>query len=463
MTKAMMNKITDYRIVISEHPQFNERRAASFIRENIKLVCGKKLPLVTDGEAPTDLEIVVGKTNREETDSVSLSRSASGAWEYLIFKKGARLYVTGLGVPPNNEPPYNTAYRKIDDGAIGTVMAANHFVEDILGYSFVYAAYDEFPENPDLEMPDEYDYRFTREAMRKQRPDKIDGAALYSLNCVERLDWNIGSFIVKTRTGKLIVIDGGHTDELPRLIECLKHISGEETPTVAAWLFSHLHDDHCGAYTRLVREEAWRSKLIVKDMYCNFLGRDFSTEISRGEANASYGPIYDAIMGSDKTIGANIHTVNTGDVISVDEIVFEVLHAPDPAQGPQMNLNDSSVVYKMIYDNGQSFLFLGDAEWVCNNDLVENHANKLKSDVVQVGHHGCGNVSRHCYELIDAKAYIWQCGERFWYQDCGEGLNTHNVGYVRYRAYMKELGVKNENIYVTMDTIHSFPLPMPII
>lgn len=457
-----MAKLTDYKIVISMDPSFNERRAASFIRENIRLVCGKKIPLVKDTEQATDLEIVVGKTNREELDQVALTRSRIGVWEYVIFKKGARLYVTGLGTPPDIEPEYNTAYRKIDDGSIGTVMAANHFVEDILGYSFVYSAYDDFPENPELEMPEEYDYRFTREEMRQQRPAAINGAAMYSLNCVERLDWNMGSFILKTREGKIIVIDGGHHEELPRLIECLKSVSGEEVPTVTAWLFSHLHDDHCGAYTRLAKEAEWRDKLTVKDMYCNFLGRDFSTEISRGEAKASYGPIYDVIMGSDKTLGANIHVVGTGDVITVDEIQFEVLHAPDPAFGPQMNLNDSSVVYKMTYDKGQTILFLGDAEWVCSNDLVENRADKLKSDVVQVGHHGCGNVSRRCYELINAKAYIWQCGERFWYQDCGEGLNTHNVGLIRYRSYMKELGAKNENIYVTMDNIDSFPLPMPI-
>lgn len=457
-----MSKITDYRIVLSAHPQFNERRAASFIRENIKLVCGKKIPLVSDEEAPVALEIVVGKTNREVMDGMNFPRARGGLWEYVITEQGSRLYVTGLGTPPEEEAPYDTAYRKIDDGAIGTVMAANHFVEDVLGYDFVYSAYDEFPEDPDLKMPAAYDYHFTREAMRKQRPAKIDGAALYSLNCVERLDWNIGSFILKTREGKLIVIDGGHTNELPRLVECLKSISGEEVPTVTAWLFSHLHDDHCGAYVRLSNEEQWHGKIIVKDVYCNFMGRDFGTKIARVEANASYGPLYDSMMGSDKTLGASIHVVKTGDVIDVDEISFAVLHAPDPAEGPKMNLNDSSVVYKMTYDHGQSVLFLGDAEWVCSNDLVDNHADALKSDVVQVGHHGCGNVSRRCYELIDAKAYIWQCGERFWYQDCGEGTNTHNVGYVRYRAYMKELGVKRENVYVTMDHIDSFPLPMPI-
>ena len=116
----------------------------------------------------------------------------------------------------------------------------------------------------------------------------------------------------------------------------------------------------------------------------------------------------------------------------------------------------------MTYDKGQTIMFLGDSEWICDNDLVDNCKDKLKSDVVQVGHHGCGNVSRQCYELIGAKVYIWQCGERFWYQESGEGFNTHNVGYIRTRSYMKELGVKNENVYVSMDKIDSFPLPMPI-
>jgi hypothetical protein len=113
-------------------------------------------------------------------------------------------------------------------------MAAYHFVEDILGYPFVYGDLEEFPERPDIEMPQEYDYRFTREALNLQRPKPFEGAALYSLNTVARSEWNVGSFIVKTREGKLIVIDGGHMGDLPRLVECLKSLSGEEIPTVTA-------------------------------------------------------------------------------------------------------------------------------------------------------------------------------------------------------------------------------------
>lgn len=84
------------------------------------------------------------------------------------------------------------------------------------------------------------------------------------------------------------------------------------------------------------------------------------------------------------------------------------------------------------------------------------------SDIVQVGHHGCGNVSDKCYELIDADAYIWLIGEKFWYSDCGEGLNTHNTGVIRTRAYMMRNNPKIENIHVAMDDIISLPLPIKI-
>ena len=198
-----MSKISEYRIVISENAQLNERRAASFIRENIKLVCGTKIDLVSDRETPVPLEIVVGKTTRETLDGIVFDRRKEGLWEHVLCKKGQRLYVAGLGTPPAPDPAYTNAYKKLNDGAVGTVLAAYHFVEDILKYEFLYASFEEFPETPELEMPTEYEYHFTREAMRLQRPQLFPGAALYTLNCSERIDWNIGSFIIKKRATKV--------------------------------------------------------------------------------------------------------------------------------------------------------------------------------------------------------------------------------------------------------------------
>ena len=64
--------------------------------------------------------------------------------------------------------------------------------------------------------------------------------------------------------------------------------------------------------------------------------------------------------------------------------------------------------------------------------------------------------------MIDADAYIWPVGEKFWYSDCGEGLNTHNTGVIKSRAYMMRKNPNMKNVYVVMDDIMSTPLPMTI-
>ena len=127
-----MRKITDYVIVISQTPSENERRAASFIRDNVRLVCGKLIPIVSDAEPAVDNEIVVGETTREIGDGLSFKRyrdpMTGGIWEYVIKSVGNRLYLTGLGCAPESEAPYTSAYKHLDDGKVGTVMAAYHFV-----------------------------------------------------------------------------------------------------------------------------------------------------------------------------------------------------------------------------------------------------------------------------------------------------------------------------------------------
>lgn len=455
-----MSRITEYVIIVSATATTNERRAASFLRENIKLVCGKAPEIRQDSAAPVPCEIVVGKTSREVLDGVSFPRSREGVWEYELRLAGKRLYLTGLGVPPETEPPYTSAYRKLDDGCVGTVLAAYHFVEDILGYQFVYATFDAFPENETLEMPEQYAYSFTRAAFRRQLPQKMEGATLHFLQCSECLDMNNQSFIIQTAAGKLIVFDGGHPEETERLLRSLEHLAGDKKPHVSAWFFSHLHDDHYGVYLTLCQNEALRARLTVEKFYCHLLPEEFYTKLSP-EAREGRATVRRLLLESADTVGAEVVTVQKGDVIRLDEIAFEVIHVPDMAFATKMNMNDSSVVYKMLC-GGQSVLFLGDAEWVCNNDLLENCRESLKSDVVQVGHHGCGNVSRECYEVIGATAYLWPIGPRFWYGESGEGLNTHNTGVIRSRVYMKEIGVKPENVYVNMDRIISLPLPIPL-
>lgn len=55
------------------------------------------------------------------------------------------------------------------------------------------------------------------------------------------------------------------------------------------------------------------------------------------------------------------------------------------------NLNNSSIVFKLIYDK-TSFLFMGDAEIDVEKDLISSGV-PLKADVLKIGHHGSSDAT----------------------------------------------------------------------
>lgn len=455
-----MSKITDYRIVIGQSAGATEKRAAAFLQQQIKLICGRKLPLVTDVLPPQELEILVGQTNREALDHMNFQRSVEKQWEYALVTAGKRFYITGLGVKPA-PVPYLSAYAIYEDGQVGTAHGVYAFVEKILGYNFMFAAYGSFQENPELEIPESFRLFHTAETFRNQMPEKIDGAALYVVPTSNQLDWQMTCIIIKTASGKLIVVDGGRYAEADRVVKILEYLSEGKKPVVSAWLMSHMHDDHFGVYADICNDPELIRRVTVEHFYCHLLSEEFYTTTA-GELVPTHGAIRTLLLNSGQILGAAVHTVQRGDVIRVDEVSFEVLHIPVEENPQKMNMNNTSVVFKMNYDNRQTMMLLGDAEYLASNDMLENVPEKLKCDVVQVGHHGCGNVSAECYRRMNAKYYIWQICPRFWYSDGGNGLGSRSTGVERTIMHIGEAGGKPEYQLRDSEGILSLPLPITL-
>jgi len=457
------------RIIIGKGASYNEKRAAVFLANNIKMVAGFRPQILTDDTPAEDYELVLGRTTRELTDGLSFERfhEYNRKWSYEIKYVGKRLYLTGLGDDPKDEQTelYN-AKAVINDGAQGTMYAVYYFVEEILGYQFVYYSdINILQERDDIEIDERCNFVYSNLTLRHEMPELFDGAAMYSVPGCQAICWNVSCTIFKTKEGKLIVIDGGHGGaHAEHVVEILEYLAGGKKPVVTAWLFSHLHGDHYGVYYDLCHKPELGARVEVKYFYCNLITEEYYTKISL-EGGAWAKDPRDTLLNSEQTIGAKVHKVVTGDEIVVDEFSFKVLHTPEdiaPEFLPKVDFNDSGVVYKLNYNNEQTIMFLSDAEKYCSDDLLENHRNELKSDVVHVGHHGCGNVSKECYLEIGADAYLWQLGHVFWYADDGESYNEHNGGIVRTRAFTKAAGERRENTYRDTNGLLSIKLPIKI-
>ena len=82
------------------------------------------------------------------------------------------------------------------------------------------------------------------------------------------------------------------------------------------------------------------------------------------------------------------------------------------------------VVYGDTNSDG-SIIFLGDCGVNACNWLVESYGEALKSDMVQVSHHGCETATAELYDNIAAPTVFWPCSESLMFSYRGELVKQH--------------------------------------
>lgn len=277
------------------------------------------------------------------------------------------------------------------------------------------------------------------------------------------------SYILKTKNGKLIVLDGGYAHNGNDIVKLAKELTGQKVPEIEAWFFSHPHSDHVNAFTELMTEEDpnVEDKLIpeedplltVKHIYYNFPSLDFVREHEETSV-ATYENFMIATTlykGDDKTT-----IVQSGDQFTVDDVLIEVLVVPDETAPFTKGtaVNEASVIYRMTID-GQRVLFLGDAYQQTGIRLRKAYREDLTCDIVQMAHHGSQGVQEALYKLLDAKACLWPTPQWLWDNVGDEGPGTGPYETVQLYQYMRDdLGIKHH--YVAKDGVQKLVFPLDL-
>lgn len=248
------------------------------------------------------------------------------------------------------------------------------------------------------------------------------------------------SFIFQSKDS-VVVIDGGFESESEILFGCLKSMGG----TVDAWFFTHPHDDHYGAFCQLMTDHG--DEIKVKKLYFNFLD---------DETLYKYDPGFAAEMRRYLTwmrehiakYSIEVVTMHTGDVYPFGEGIFRVLREPTPSITENF-INNASTVFRLDV-NGKRVMFLGDLGIEGGRHLLETvSAEELKSDYVQMAHHGQKGVERDVYEAIHANVCLWCTPTWLWDNMGPEGYDTGNFKTVVVRGWMSEIRAKKH--YVNMN------------
>ena len=281
------------------------------------------------------------------------------------------------------------------------------------------------------------------------------------------------SYVVKTRQGKIIVIDGGYStgDYDPKyLYSFLQQVTGKSVPHVDAWIFTHNHNDHYGAFRGIAN--LYPDGITVDTIYYRYPTADEMNTYFSGDSPADRITALSYIPNSAKKLknadGGAVKFVTLSSIISggcnsmldFDEVHIDVLmtcedlfrecdtdttkysgtlaNSSYPAfsnktlkQLVSTNFNESSCVFRMTVP-GKSILITGDAAFACGVVLQKYHKAgviNLKSDIVQVSHHGQQGLQKATYELIDADVALWPAPS--WVYNAAQSATNVRTYYTR--------------------------------
>lgn len=237
-------------------------------------------------------------------------------------------------------------------------------------------------------------------------------------------------YFIKTDDGKVMVIDGGISSSSKIIEQYLLQLGDE----VSVWIITHPHKDHAGAILEIINNKNIKINKIVHAS----LDNDW---VQAYEENAlTFVSLY-----NERLTDANIEKVEplTGDQITLGEgVVMTVLGAVNP-QIKINAVNNSSLVFK-ISSKSKSVLFLGDLGKLGGESLINTiDRSLLKSDYVQMSHHGQAGVNKAFYTLVDADYSLWPTPVWLWENNLnGNGYNSGDWETLTVRQWMIDLEIE---------------------
>ena len=226
---------------------------------------------------------------------------------------------------------------------------------------------------------------------------------------VEAIRYSGMMYIIKTHDNKVILVDSGQNSteaSLAGLLDFLREITGtkeNEKVDIAAWYFTHAHDDHVTVANHFI--EAYHDQLNLHSVIFNFP----SYQVINKKYDSGAFLLKDNLQKYFPSV--SYHKLHTGEILNFGGVKMEVVYTHEDAvtvsgESAVVHFNCTSTVVKVTMD-GKTLMILGDMGAEAEKKIMEMHSSEyLKSDLVQVSHH-CYNYLGKLYPAIDADIAVF--------------------------------------------------------
>ena len=218
------------------------------------------------------------------------------------------------------------------------------------------------------------------------------------------------SLTVQLEDGSYIMIDGGPLDsnDEMKLLNFLKDNNPNEGKPKVTWIFTHAHHDHMNLAVSFLNK--YYDEIDVTMFAFNF--PDFESLVITQEPVDRIEKSKSLIKEFNEVYNAHykdvlIYKFHTGDKLQLAgcEIEFLITHETFwPNDFPW--INHTSSAFTVTIDN-KKMMVLGDCEQTECQWMEEVYKEELKSDILQVTHHGLNGGSLLMYQYVDPDICFW--------------------------------------------------------
>ena len=215
------------------------------------------------------------------------------------------------------------------------------------------------------------------------------------------------SYVIQLRDYSFIILDGGTNtdDNIAKLYNYMvERTPAGKKPTIAAWVFTHADPDHIGAPTGFLQKHVENVEL--KSIICNF--PDCSVQDTVQDESSIAAAIYKLESLVKQFYNATYYNVHTGQKLYFKGVEMEILFTEEDIYPKKVNsYNDTTTVAKFTFDNGKTFMMLGDSTEQMSLQMAETYREYTKSDILQLAHHGLIGGNKQLYQYIDPLYCFW--------------------------------------------------------
>ena len=241
---------------------------------------------------------------------------------------------------------------------------------------------------PSLEKPEDADANVTVSSITQMYPQNL---------CI----------VVQLSNGHFIIFDSGNNGTQKSLSDFLREKAPDGKPVVEAWIFSHFHQDHIGGFVDYMGVSSLTRYITVKSIIHNFPSyRTYMTAHSSTTDMNNMKLWYEKRIPALREGGTTIYQARTGQKYYFGNAEVEVLWTFDD-MAPYNIFSDSTNhtdIGVSITIEGQKIMLTGDSTEQEFRLAAAKYGDYLKSDFVQLAHHGSGNGggSHNFYTLVNA-------------------------------------------------------------